>query len=137
MATQQNISHTARMRGQYNYNRLQVLWLTGMSHEDLSTFQFETGIAWLSAHTGETQPELRLVLQQPVIWAWWLNAWHRRDDACNLKMLYGTAPASRQAQYRSWHQEVFISTAPPYYALENAYARAIGEMLDEVKKAKI
>ena len=79
-------THIDKMRGQYNYNRMQVLYLTGMSHEQLCNMQFDMGMQWLRKYALPTEitdakdeEMLSWILSQPIIWKWWVNEWNRRD----------------------------------------------------------
>lgn len=131
------LSHVSRMRSQYAYNRTQVLWLTSMTDEQLSEFQFETGMDWLVSYTNEDRAVLVTLLHEPMIWKWWLNEWNRRDALYYLSPLYKMKPTWRLAQYRSYHQNIFIPNYPPYTFLEDSYNKAIREWQKQVQSEKI
>ncbi len=129
------ITHTARMRAQYAYNRMQVLFLTGITDAMLMQFQFDTGLRWLTQYTASTEDILRWILSQPLIWKWWVNEWNRRDEGY-LPLLYSyyqNCPDEIVRQYHRLHKEVFINHAVPWTLLENGYSRAIGELNHDLR----
>lgn len=131
-----NITHIQQLRAQYAYNRKQVLWLTGMTDEELSGFQLDTGMDWLTHYTCEAKYLLEQLMREPMIWRWWINEWNLRDDALYLAQLYRFGGKEANAMYRSMHQAVFIHGNPPYCVLEHSYAKAIGELNDELQKIR-
>ena len=132
----QKTSHIAQVRGQYAYNRKQVLYLTGMSDAMVSQFQFDTGLQWLTQYCIHEDDMLRWLLSQPLIWKWWLNEWNRRDDEF-LSLLYSyyeNCPDEIMMRYHRLHKEVFVNNTIPWVLLEDGYNRAIGELNRELCK---
>lgn len=130
------VTHIDFVRGQYAYNRKQVLWLTGITEDELNNLIYETGEAWITAHIGNDQEMASYLLAQEEIWNWWKNEWHRRD-ACNLPALYDIYqrhPGECKGRYRMLHQETFVRYSLPYTLLENSYCRAIGALNENARK---
>lgn len=121
-----HISHIAQMRAQYAYNRKQVLWLTGMSDEELSNHQFEEGLAWLTAYTGGEEEATAALMLEPLIWKWWTNEWNRRDDGQYLSCLYDVAhqpPLAVKSLYLGLHARIYIQYTPPYVLLAHSFKK--------------
>lgn len=129
------VTHIDRMRGQYNYNRKQVLFLTGMTEAQYAQLMFDTGVEWLCQYTGDDEEMLRMVLSQPVVWQWWKNEWNRRDDEFlpALFRKYEQCKNECNALYRMHHQQTFIRWTPPYNLLLCCYDKVIGKMFDNLK----
>jgi len=126
---QGKITHIALMRMQYDYNRMQVLFLTGMSESMLWQFQFDTGLQWLTKYTLCDDDMLRWLLSQPIVWKWWMNEWNRRDEEYLpiLYSLYEWNPREVKGRYKALHYGCFVEMTYPWRMLENEYNRAIGE----------
>lgn len=127
------MNHLANIRAQHDYNRKQVLWLTGMTDEELSSFQLETGMDWLKRYTLEERHILDEVMRKPMIWKWWMLQWNIRDDRHFLHCLYHVPANEANARYRQMHQAIFIPATPSYVLLEDSYARAINLLHDDLK----
>jgi|GEM_PF-5594016 len=122
-------SRVSVIKAQNDYNRAQVLFLTGMDDEMLNQFQFEMGIQWLSYYITVYDDVLRKLLAHPLIWKWWINEWHRRDDdyLSTLYAKYANDSRSVQGYYRQLHQGVFIRWTPPYTLLASKYEKIMTE----------
>lgn len=129
---QTTTTHIAQLRGQYAYNRKQVLWLTGMTDDDLFAFQMDQGLDWLQIYTHEDRLLLLEVMKQPLIWKWWINQWNRLDNIFVISKLYECSAEERLYKYRSLHQTVFAATTPTYALMEESYAIAIGKLNDQL-----
>jgi hypothetical protein len=130
------MSHIEMVRMQNRYNRMQVLYLTGMSDEELYNFQFNTGLDWIVSYTKENRFAATNLLTNPLMWAWWLNEWNRREETL-LPFLYGTYsnnPKNTIGHYRTAHQDVFFEFRPCYKMLETSYAVAVGQFNKKVSK---
>lgn len=131
----QQLTQAERVRIEHAYNRKQILWLTGLTKSQLSQMIFDHGVSWLMRYTGEESGNLiREVLSQPLIWAWWKNEWHRRDEGY-LPALYERhriCPKEVAALYGCLHQGVYVRWTPPYTLLEQAYSKAVGAMHDSL-----
>lgn len=139
MSNALRLSQVDQTKAQYNSNRLSILWLTGMTEEEYYRFQFNTGIEWLTTYTGDDEIIIRRVLEQPLIWKWWINEWNRRD-AKNLECIYHAYilhKAECMARYRMMHQDIFIRWTPPYTLLEQAYCMAIHDMNKAIQKQQL
>ena len=124
-------SQIEKVRIAFTYNRLQVLWLTGMTDSMLSQFQFDTGLQWLTSYTLRDDDMLRWIMSQPIIWKWWLNEWNRMD-AEYLPLLYQHYehwPEETLARYKCMHQECFVEYTMPWRLLEDGYAKEIGNLI--------
>lgn len=116
------------MRAQYAYNRAQVLWLTGMTDEELSAHQLDEGSLWLEAYTGGNPEAVAALETDPLVWKWWLNEWNRRDDTLCLSSLYRMAdapPFARKAAYMGYHAAIYIQNSLPHTLLEQSYQRIL------------
>lgn len=120
----------AQVRAEYSYNRMQVLWLTNMDDGMLRQFQFDTGLQWLTTYTADDEDILRWILNQPLVWKWWINEWNRRDEQY-LPILYKQHMRQREETvfiYRSLHQSCFIAQSVPWTLLEDGYCKVIAEI---------
>ena len=117
------------MRIQYDYNRMQVLYLTGMSDGMLRQLQFDTGLQWLTKYTLCEDDMLRWLMSQPIVWKWWLNDWNRRDEEY-LPLIYNVYqwnPHKVRERYKALHYSCFVEMTYPWRMLEDGYAKAIQE----------
>lgn len=131
MATQ---THIDKMKAQYRYNTLQVLWLTGMTEEQFYSLQYETGLSWLEWYTGDNKAILNDILSNEMIWSWWVNQWCKRDNEFFLAPLYNVPKKERLSRYRQLHQQVFTVYTPSHTRLEQSYALAVGLLFDTKNK---
>lgn len=79
MKNQKGVTHTGRLRGQYRYNKFQVLYLTGMTVEQLHEFQFNMGCEWLMHYTSRNRDFVDTMMREKLVWDWWKNEWYRTD----------------------------------------------------------
>lgn len=129
-------SHIAYMRRQYAYNVKQVLWLTGMTEDELNDFMFRTGLDWLAHYTKDDKDMLAIVLKSEIIWKWWVNEWYIRDHKRFLSALYVVNDKRiRLTRYRVLHQNIFTECTPPYELLADEYTRLVSDFNKSVIKA--
>lgn len=129
------IPHIRRVQGQYDYKRKQVLYLTGMTDEELSHFQFDTGVEWLTRFTGDTPEVLAPLMRQEIIWKWWVNEWNRRDEQYLPSIYAGYMESKKETvgRYRALHQKPFIQYTPPHTLLVQAYDQAINDLNKDIQ----
>src|SRR5699024_6578113 len=127
-------SYMDQLRGQYSYNRKQVLYLTGMDDKDLLRFQESLLIDWLQVHTLEERETLEPLFDNTLIWKWWINEWNRRDESIVLPNLYHFNTEEQLMRYRQFHQVVFSINSVPYDLLDKSYAETIGKIIDNTNE---
>lgn len=99
-----NNNAAARLRGESNYNRKQVLYLCGITEDQYYAFMHGTLFDWLATYQplydGEEWMNSEALLN------WWRFQWYRMDDAI-LVDLYHAPANQRWYFYRHLHQDVF------------------------------
>lgn len=100
----ENTNHAAQLRAQFSYNRIQVLYLTGLTEQQYYEFVTATLHDWLSIFQPLYDTEEWRLSQQ--LENWWYFQWNRFDDAI-LEDLYAAAESKRRYLYRMLHQEKF------------------------------
>ena len=129
------ITHTNQVHGQYNANKQAVLWLTGMSEEELTDFMTDTGTTWLQQIAKEyvvmTRNELKEIIIQPNLWQWWKNEWCRRDGVF-LNSLFATPDDERLGRYRAMHQDLFIQWKPDYKMMAKGFVVELGNVVNAI-----
>lgn len=104
----QQSTHKEQLQAQFNYNKMQVLWLTKMNEEQLNGFVIDTGRAFIE-HNYIAQ-QIEAVTNNAKFWNWWRYQWQLVDDAWCIKELYSIKDDARLVTYRLMHQFVFDRT---------------------------
>ncbi len=99
-------NHAAALRGEQHYNRKQVLYLTGMSEQQLTDMQYFLLSEWLSYFHRSHTPEEWLIGEG--IFKWWVYVWNEGDEQV-LPKLYALSGKQYAclACYRRGHQYIF------------------------------
>lgn len=103
------MNQVTRTRGQFKYNRQQVLYLTGMTQEQYNNFQIDTAKEWVERYYQSIMDTDRL-LSTIMFWKWWMYHWSGIDDKMILSVLYDAPKKKRLMFYRQLHQYVFDDT---------------------------
>lgn len=104
-------NHAAAIRGQQHYNRKQVLFLTGMSEQQLADMQMFLLSEWLSYfHPVHTPDEW---LCSEALWNWWQYMWADWDEQVLPGMYMQSNQVNRLANYRVHVQQVFNTNYNP------------------------
>src|SRR5438309_1137907 len=93
-------------KSQFRYNKMQVLYLTGISDEQYNNFQIDMAKAWVEFYW-QNIIDTKVLLNTTIFWRWWVLQWNGIDDRSILQTLYTTPPAQRHTKYRELHQYVF------------------------------
>jgi hypothetical protein len=98
-------NHAAALRGQQQYNRKQVLYLTGLTDQQLTQMQMFLLSEWLSYfHPAHTPDEW---MCSEGLWKWWLYVWNDLDEQVLPAMYNQGNQVNRLANYRLHVQQVF------------------------------
>ena len=101
---------------QYRYNVLQVLWLTGMTEQELERMVMDAGVMWLLSYTREQDEVfIREVLNEPELRSFWVHEWCARDNEQFLKSLYHMEKHVRLARYQLLHEQVITNKVSKEY----------------------
>ena len=100
------MTHTETLKGQFNYNRKQVLWLTDMTEEEYNNFQIDTAKAWTERYWTDVY-DVDQLLTSTLFWQWWGYTWNDIDERSMLRQLYSIEPPHRHSSYRAMHQYIF------------------------------
>lgn len=100
------MNQATRTRGQFKYNRQQVLYLTGMCQEQYNNFQIDTAKAWVERYWQKIM-NVDALLNTTSFWQWWMYQWNVIDDKCIVAALYDVEKEKRLSFYRQLHQYVF------------------------------
>lgn len=103
-------SQTISMAAQYRYNKMQILFLTGISEEEYNYFLSETAATWLRINFSHCVDSLKMVTSMD-FWRWFKMHWQDLDDRFFLQELYGQPENYRLCKYRKLHQVIFDNTS--------------------------
>lgn len=109
------MTHSDKLKAQFAYNTMQVLWLTKMSEEQLNCFIIDTGRAFIEYNY--LAEYIESVTNSTKFWNWWRYQWQLVDDAWCIKELYSIKEDTRFVSYRLMHQFVFDKTNTNYQLL--------------------
>jgi hypothetical protein len=126
----ENTNHAAQLRAQFSYNRIQVLYLTGLTEQQYYEFVTTTLHDWLSIfqplYTSEDW------WRSPSLENWWYFQWNRFDDSI-LEYLYAANDSKRRYFYRAMHQEKFDPDSPSGHLLLQDFRAQRGRFENELK----
>lgn len=123
-----------QLRQLYTQNREMVLLLTGMTEVDLYTFQIELFSSWLDVYNGYDSPVNEHMIQEDLIWKWWVNEWHLADHNTILPLIKSTRPSDRYRRYKNMHQLKLHRHRPTYELLESSYREFVKNMTNDYSK---
>lgn len=103
---QTETAHAIKTRGQFKYNRAQILYLTGMDDQQFNNFQIDTAKAWVERYW-QNLLDIDTLLNCVEFWRWWMYQWNLVDDRAIIQNLYVVHSNQRLAAYRQMHQYVF------------------------------
>lgn len=133
------MTHAQTLRGQFNYNRKQVLWLTGLSPEHYEGFITDTAKGFVDQF--EKLFNVDALLDTPFFWDWWHFMWNDADEVWILPALYATTN-NRYAEYRVLHQYIFDTECTQYkqfmadfMSLRQTFEKEISKRLKTTKHA--
>lgn len=99
-------THSDKLKGQFSYNKKQVLWLTDMTEQEYHDFQTDTAKAWADRNWADVYNTDNLIVTN-TFWGWWKYNWNKADDDCIIAVLYTIQSNARFTRYRELHQYVF------------------------------
>lgn len=105
-------NHAAALRGQQHYNRKQVLYLTGLTEQQLTEMQMFLLSEWLSYFHPVHTPDEWMCSEG--LWQWWQYMWADLDEEV-LPFLYDGLEnnGQRLTVYRISFQQIFNTTVTP------------------------
>jgi hypothetical protein len=121
---------------QFEYNKMQVLYLTGMTSEQYITFQIDTAKAWVEFYC-KNIIDTQALLITSTFWGWWVLQWNNVDDGDILKALYCVPQALRHAQYRQLHQYVFDANNVLQRYMAKDFTCMVSYFEKEIKKISV
>jgi len=121
---------------QFEYNKVQVLYLTGMTDEQYNTFQIDTGKAWVEFYC-KNIIDTRALLVTSVFWGWWILQWNNADEDSILRTIYGIPQAQRHTLYRQLHQYVFDANNISQRYMAKDFTCMVSYFEKEIKKTTL
>ena len=128
------MTHANKLKGQFDYNTKQVLWLTDMTDMEYQNFQIDTAKAWIDRYWADVY-EGDTLIGSSLFWKWWAYAWHHADDTVILPILYATPPNGRHSSYRAMHQYIFNQANEDQQWLMQDFKNLRPEFEKEIKTA--
>lgn len=133
------MNQASRTRGQFKYNRQQVLFLTGMTQAQYNNFQIDTAKAWTERFFQRIM-NTDALLNTTLFWQWWMYQWNCIDDKALLLSLYEMPKEKRHIYYRQLHQYVFDTTdnhqkhlMNDFRHMQKEFEKAMKQIIHETK----
>lgn len=133
------VTHTRRVRSQFDADEKSVLFFTGMTLAELWDYKMDMGREWLMKYcmrNGMGKEVAEVLWQEPILLQWWNLEWRKMDRFTILPMLHLIVPEKCADMYKEMHLDVFHSSHPDYDLMEIAIKKRL-ERINEQESQQL
>lgn len=114
-------------------NKQQVTRLLGWTEQQYCEYQQEKGIAYLHHVLEIDEAGIKMQIQNPLFWRWWVNHWNRRDEEF-LTYASGTPKRMIENLYNDLNDPFGFEFYPHRVIMDASYNGLIKEIMQDARK---